>query len=158
MSFSVACTVVRIQRHWRGLVAKRREEAESEAARAARHAAGVPSEEEAAPELEKTAAPEQRRRSVLGVVRRASVALANIRVSMKRSRKFPSDNPPQESRPSGAKSTRPSSGAPLLCALGRSESEFLPEDAAEPQDAVSEFEDSIRFFQFKGHQTKSYAA
>ena len=41
-----------LQRHWRGLVAKRKEAAALEATRAARRAAGLPSEEEPAPVAE----------------------------------------------------------------------------------------------------------
>jgi hypothetical protein len=84
MSFSVACTVVRIQRHWRELVARRKEEAAREAARSARRAAGLPSEEEPPPPPEEPPAPEPN--GIRGVMRRASVAIASIRHSMNNKR------------------------------------------------------------------------
>ncbi|GAB4819675.1 hypothetical protein N2152v2_006721 [Parachlorella kessleri] len=84
MSFSVACTVVRIQRHWRGLVAKRKEEAAIEAAKAARRAAGLPSEEDLTVVEEQVEVPQQAAggSSFRRAMRRASTVLASLRQSM----------------------------------------------------------------------------
>lgn len=57
MSFNVAITVVRIQRHWRALVARRRAEAARQAERDRRRAAGLPSQEEEEQPVAEAAAP-----------------------------------------------------------------------------------------------------